>query len=142
MRKAARSILVLLMIGTFVSARQISSRPDPEHQEQDAANGRSGSVFFAHEGCVDLSRLAEASGPTPVPAMQASFSDTLEMYDIELKPENSGGMNAKTIAALVIAAAFVAYALYLFLDPGGDDVEPDNGGKDVPGPYLRAPVSR
>jgi len=141
-RHPSRTVLVLVTIGTFVSARQIGARHSEAGPVRDDQAGSVESVFHKHDGLVDLSALAGKITSMPRTAMRGAPADTLEIYEIELQPEGDKSVNVKKLAAYLIVAAFVGYALYLFLDPG-EKTNADGGGKDIPdGPYLKVPLNR
>jgi hypothetical protein len=120
--------LILLVIGTLTSAQQISAEPERENPD---------SVLLEDSGMLDLAGFASGA---EMPSY-ASGSDTLETYEIELEDTDDKGINYKVIGAVLVTAAFLGYALYLFLDPGDEEEESDGGGKPFPGAAITVPLS-
>jgi hypothetical protein len=115
MKSNLKTVLILLMTGTFVSATQVGlARPVSLEDEG------SGGTCFAETGMFDLSGLAVDSGtlmPVTYSVSAASAADTLETYEIELEDEGKKGINYKAIVGYTIAAAFVGYILYIMIVP-------------------------
>jgi hypothetical protein len=128
--------LVLMIIGTMTAAQQVAAESKGEECH---------SIFDRDTSNLDLERYASG---TEIPIRLSSSNslparaDTLETYEIELEDEGKKGINYKAIAAVAITAAFLGYALYLFLDPGDDEEEEtDGGGKPFPGAAFSIPIS-
>lgn len=117
-RGAARSVLILFVIGTFVSAQQVR-----------AAN------VFTEDKSVDLAGMtlqAPDFSPGEPGARFYASADTIETYEIEIEGKKSGNIY-KEIAMVAIIAAFATYMVVTVFFPGGEDEEEDNGGgKDLP----------
>jgi hypothetical protein len=119
MKSIVRTVLILLMVGTLVSAQQVPSE----------------TVF--ERKCTDLSLYSLAIAPQVyAPERTAEFvsfpSDTVETYDIEIE-EDKGKSLYKEIAVFVIVAAMVGYMIITLI--GSDEEQAggsDNGGKPIP----------
>lgn len=134
MRKTSRTVLILLTIGTFVSARQIPSRAAGTDTANVAGALNVESVFTAADGALDLQEMAASLQLVPDSGMRSAHADTLETYDIQLEDEQGSGINAKTIAALVVIGLFIGITIYVLIgDSDEDPVDDDGGGKPFPG---------
>lgn len=132
MGSTARTLLVLLTIGTFVSARQTAARPGGDGKADAADPAPAESVFAAADGALDLQEMASSLRLLPAAGASAARADTVETYDIQLEQAEGNGLSAKTIAGLVVIGLFVAVAVYVLI---GDDEEaqPEDGeGKPLP----------
>ena len=126
-----RKTLILLMIGTFVSASQAAfSRPAGEEAVPPAE------TCFDEPGMLDLSSMTGGAGS---PSFAAAADDTLETYEIELEDEGGKGISVKAVVGLVIAAAFVGYFLYTVLVPEDEEEEEETGGKEPPVYLISVP---
>ncbi|UCF04877.1 MAG: hypothetical protein JSV33_13280 [bacterium] len=110
----------MLVVGTFVSAQQVSSETIFEQKDTD----------------LKLHRLTIAQ-PACAPEHTVSFisfrSDTVETYDIEIE-EDKGKSLYKEIAVFVIVAAMVGYMIITLIGSDEEQTGSDNGGK--PGPLA------
>ena len=122
MAPMTKSIIVLLLIGTFVSAQQVSSEEIVDCGE--------------HE--LHLERLVGADTGFSIDTaarFSADCTDTLETFDIELEEERGGNLY-KEIAIFAIVAAMVGYMVITLLDPGDEEKDSAPDGKDIPGPFF------
>ncbi len=128
-RRYLRTTLILLMTGTFVSASQAAlSRPGSAEEEG------SGESCFTESGMLDLSEMTIGPG-----AFTPAAADTLETYEIELEDEGKKGVNYKAIVGLVIAAAFIGYAIYVLIVPDEEEEPEDIPGKEPPVALITIP---
>lgn len=132
MRRMLRSILILLLIGTFVSARQAASNPDVGAPAEGARDGAVESVFTADDSALDLRELASSIRMPSGAGMSAAHADTVETYDIQLEDEKGSAITAKTIAALVVIGLFVGIALYVLIGQDEEAPADDDNGKPLP----------
>ncbi len=128
MKPIARSILILFLIGMFVSVQQVSS------EEIVECGGREFS----------LEHLAGAGTALSIDRGECFFSygvDTLETFDIELEEKEENLYKEIAIAAIV--AVMVGYMVITLISPGEDEKEPSPNGKDIPGPFvgISVPIS-
>ena len=131
MKRYLRTAMILLVTGTFVSATQ-AALSRPALAEEEPAGG---TCFDEEPGMLDLSDMALGTGaPFAVAA-----TDTLETYEIELEDEGKKGFNYKAMVGLVIAAAFIVYALYIMLVPEEEEEPEDLPGKDPPITLITIP---
>ncbi|MDD3642445.1 MAG: hypothetical protein PHQ19_03170 [Candidatus Krumholzibacteria bacterium] len=131
MRRAAKTVMVLLTIGTFVSARQTAAGTAGKERTREDDPPVIESVFTGG-GALDLHGMVSSSLLVPESGVSASLADTVETYDIQLEEEKGSALNAKTIAALVVVGIFIGVALYVLI---GDEEEApieDDGGKPLP----------
>jgi hypothetical protein len=130
LKRYLRTALILLIVGTFVSASQSAlSRPVCPEDEGSAEN------CFAEPGMLDLSEMTVVSSVFSTVAA----ADTLETYEIELEDEGKKGVNYKAIVGLAIAAAFIGYALYIMLVPDEEEEPEDIPGKEPPVAVITIP---
>jgi len=133
MRRTVWTVLILLTIGTFVSAQQVSSEPAGDERSETESEPPCGSVFTtADAGMLDLQALASAVPPRPSAGMSYARADTVETYDIQVPSASEGRLNAKTIAALVVIGLFVGVALYVLIGSDEETTVEDDNGKPLP----------
>lgn len=122
MKPAARSILILFIIGTFVSVQQVSS------EEIIDCAGRE----------LRLEHLAGVGTALSMDRAEQFFSydaDTLETFDVELEEEKEGNLY-KEIAIAAIVVVMVGYMVITLFNPGEEEEESPSNGKDIPGPFV------
>jgi len=136
-KEFARTILILAMIGTFVSAEQVSGE----------------SVFTVKGGppleklVIQPSLFAEAgqaeSGPAAV-SFSAFAADTIETFEVEVEEDKGPGV-IKQLVIFAVLTAIAGYAVFTLLD-SDDETENDKpGGKDPPvfsAAVMRIPLTR
>lgn len=134
-RGTAKSVLVLIVIGTLVSAQQVSAESVFTPKGIDAVK-----VIEADRAVPPL----EAPGAPAAGAagFRAFATDTVETFDVEIEEEKGPGM-WKQLAVFAIITAVVAYAVIELLGSDDEPVE-DSGtnGKEPPNPpgAARAPA--
>jgi hypothetical protein len=122
MKRFLRVSLVILMAGSLVSYTQAVLAQSPVREEAGLEE-----TCFADPGMVDLSEAALGSASAAMAA-----GDTLQTYEVELEDEGDKGINWKAVVGFTIAAAFVAYALYILLVPEDEEEEVEPPGKEPP----------
>lgn len=140
MRTMIRPATAGLVICAFLAAGQARAA-GPAGRDLQEEKGRTS--CFMEDGPEYLHLPGESGTGFPglLDAAAPAMADTLETYDIELEDEGEDGINYKKIAGYVVAGAFVAYALYILLDPGDDEEEEDGGGgKDIPFSTVSVPL--
>lgn len=138
-RAMARSVLVLLVIGTLVSAQQVSAESVFTPRGIDAIR------------VIEANRTAPPLDPASAPAagaagFRAFAQDTVETFDVEIEEEKGPGMG-KQLAIFAIITAVAAYAVIALLgsddepaeDSGTNGKEPPDlpGAARVPAPFIR-----
>lgn len=132
----ARSVLVLIVIGTLVSAQQVSAESVFTPKGIDAVK------------VIEADRVAPSLDPPGAPAagavgFRAFAADTVETFDVEVEEEKGPGVG-KQLAVFAIITAVVAYAVIELL--GSDDQPAEDSGTngkeppDLPG-AARLPAS-
>ncbi len=115
MKLTLKKVLIIVALGTLVSAQQVSSEN-----------------VFEDKGDLDFDRLLLPSpnfSDSRALCFSAISSDTVEAFDIEIEEEGPGLY--KEIAVFLIVAAVVGYMVVRIIDPG-DEEEEGNGGKEPP----------
>ncbi|MBN1163091.1 MAG: hypothetical protein JXB45_00795 [Candidatus Krumholzibacteriota bacterium] len=118
MKSMGRSVLILFMIGTLVSAQQVSAH----------------TVFDRQYASPELDRLVITPpdlAPAEGPGFAALAADTLETYEIALEPEKKRNIY-KEIAAYSITVLFVGYMIVQLIGTGEEEEEEQKTGKNVP----------
>ena len=123
-------IFILLLIGLFVSAQQVSSE----------------SVFDRKSDlALSESKLgAPAFGPSHPAAFYSAAADTVEIYDIDIYEEEDRNIY-KEVAVYAIVVAAVGYFVYTLIKPDDEAAADDGGGKEppiTPSISLSFPLSR
>ncbi len=126
-RRMARTIFILAIVGTLVSAQQVSSE----------------SVFTAKDPMnfeklrVRPFTLAEA--PSPTAEVSRNFltlpGDTVETFDVEVEEEKGPG-TAKQLVIFAIITAAAAYAVIELMKPDDSERKPDSGGNGKEPPTI------
>ena len=122
-------IFILLLIGIFVSAQQVSSE-----SIFDKRNDLS--LHESKLGAPDFG-TAPPAGYTSAPA------DTVEVYDIEISEEKDRNIY-KEVAIYTLVVAAVGYLVYTLIKPEEEEVV-DEGGKEppiIPAISFSIPLSR
>ncbi len=120
-----RSALVLFVIGTLVSAHQVSAESVFTPKGFDAVKAG------------EVGRIASGESPAPAalagPAGFSAFAaDTVETFDVEIEEEKGMGMG-KQLAIFAVITAVVAYAVISLLGSDDEPVEDStNTGKEPP----------
>lgn len=113
-----RPVLILVMIGTFVSAQQVSSE-----------------TVFDREDSVELEELVVKPPefvPEESPAPSLMRGDTLQTIEIEIEEKKESNIY-KEIAMVAIVAGFVGYLVVTLFFSGDDEGDgEDGGGKELP----------
>lgn len=125
-RRLICNVAVLLLIGLFVSAQQVSSE----------------SVF---DGGKELSRRDPVLDSPDLSVRDSVYTatDTMEVYDL-LYDEDEGRNLYKEIAMFAIIAAFATYIIVTLIEPEEEEV-PEEGGKEFPimsGLSVSVPLNR
>ena len=109
-------IFILLMIGIFVSAQQVSSE----------------SIFDKRNDLsLQESKLGAPDFGTATPAgYRNAPADTVEVYDIEISEEKDRNIY-KEVAIYTLVVVAVGYLVYTLIKPENDEVV-DEGGKEPP----------
>jgi uncharacterized membrane protein YqjE len=120
-------ICILLILGMFVSAQQVSSES-----------------IFESRGYLTLDELKTDFSGAAAYENVPMYADTLEMYDIELEEEERNVY--KEIAVYVIIAAVVGYLVVTLIKPDEEEAVPEDGkeppvmsGLSVQIPFNRSP---
>lgn len=121
MKLLIRPGLILCVIGTLVSAQQVSS---------ETVFDRPSGVSL-HELTITKAELKQAT----YHSLRSMPSDTTETYDIELT-EEKGSSLFREIAVVAVVVAMVGYMVYVMLDK--DELEPVTNGGGKPGPVAQA----
>lgn len=147
MRHSVKPVLILFIIGTLVSAQQVSS--ENLFVECDDL-GLDGLELADPDFTSSLPRgmdvginMVSAPGHAGPGFFSACF-DTLETFDVELEEEKGSGFY-KELAAFIIVAAMVGYMLVTIIKPDEQDEETDPGsGKDIPKAFtgITIPLNR
>jgi hypothetical protein len=121
----AKSVLILLVIGTLVSAQQASAE----------------SVFtpkgFDSIKTCEAVPLMPASAPAPASdpgeqSFRAFGSDTVETFDVEIEEEKGPGIG-KQLAVFAIITAIVGYAVIELMNSDDEPAKPSKPpGKEIP----------
>lgn len=116
MQLTLKKVLIIVAMGTLVSAQQVSSENVFE-EKGDLAFDRLllPSPDFSDGGALHYSALP---------------SDTVEAFDIEIEEEGPGLY--KEIAVFLIVAAVVGYMVVKIINPGDEEEKEENGGKEPP----------
>lgn len=117
MRKLCRSLIVLFVMGTLVSAQQVSAEN-----------------VFDTKGDLELEKMAfEIEGSTGESGLfpASARSDTLETYEVELE-EDSEASVYRQIAVAAVVAAFVGYILIQYLKPDEEEEASKSNIKEIP----------
>lgn len=136
-RKAARAILILAVVGTLVSAEQVSS--ESVFTSKDAAG-------FERFGAarLTLARTALPAGELADLTYQALAGDTVETFDVDLEEEKGPGITKQLVIFAIVTAA-VGYAVIVLLN-SDDEKETTPSGKEPPtamrGAFICLPFSR
>jgi len=112
-----RTILILIVTGTFISSQQVFSQ-----------------TVFQEEGMIDLGEIALTNEMVPertASLFAAASGDSIEVMEIELEEEKESNIY-KEIAVVVIVTAFVGYIVSTVFFPEEEETEEDTGGKDFP----------
>ncbi|MCX5752534.1 MAG: hypothetical protein NTW97_02675 [Candidatus Krumholzibacteria bacterium] len=142
----ARSVLILIVIGTLVSAQQASAENVFTPKGFDSIKVRASGPPMPAGG-----PLMAAGGPAPAPgsgalSLRSFAADTVETFDVEIEEEKGPGVG-KQLAVFAVITAIVAYAVIVLMQ---SDDEPEKTtklpGKD-PNPLptsasLIAPITR
>ncbi len=124
-RAMAKSVLVLIVIGTLVSAQQVSAESVFTPRGIDAVK------------VVEVNRAAPSLDPPGTPAaggagFRAYGVDTVETFDVEIEEEKGPGM-WKQLAIFGVITAVVGYAVFELLGSDDEPVEDSGtGGKEPP----------
>jgi hypothetical protein len=130
----AKSVLVLIVIGTLVSAQQASA------ESVFTPKG-----FDSIKTCAAVP-LTPANSPAPAPgpgalSFRAFASDTVETFDVEIEEEKGPGIG-KQLAVFAIITAIVAYAVIVLMQSDDEPAEPSKPpGKEIPTSSSVAGVS-
>jgi hypothetical protein len=123
-RGIARSILILGIIGTLVSAQQAAA------ESIFTATGAGGIEKLALRP-LDLTNDAQSAAGAWTMDYLSTEDDTLETFDVEVEEEKGPGV-IKQLVVFGIITAVVAYSVIVLM--GSDDSEPEEKlpGKTVP----------
>jgi hypothetical protein len=99
----ARSVLILIVIGTLVSAEQASA------ESVFTPTGFSSIKACAAGAHMPASASAPASGPCAL-SFRSLAGDTVETFDVEIEEEKGPGIG-KQLAVFAIITALVGYAV-------------------------------
>ena len=136
-KPAAKCVLVLLLIGTLVSAQQASAESvfTPKGIEAAGAGGT------PRVGTMAAPTLAFGGSLSDYRALAA---DTVETFDVEIEEQKGSGVGKQLVIFAVITAA-VAYAVIVLMQSDDEETTEASGstGKDGPAPpsAARIPVS-
>lgn len=110
-------IFILLLIGLFVSAQQVSSESVfDERSDLSLRESKLGAPDF---------------GSSPLEGFTSALADTVEVYDIEISEEKDRNIY-KEVAVYVIVVAAVGYFVYTLIKPEDAETMDDAGGKEPP----------
>jgi hypothetical protein len=133
-KSIAKSVLILLVIGTLVSAQQASADSVFTPKGFDSIEARAAGP------------LVPAGAPAPLSApgalsLRSFAADTVETFDVEIEEEKGSGIG-KQLAVFAIITAIVGYAVIVLMQSDDEPVEPSKpGGKEIPTSSLVAPAS-
>lgn len=130
----AKSVLVLFVIGTLVSAQQASAESVFTPKGIDAVSSRT----------VVVGMPVSVSGPSPSAGgigFRSFPADTVETFDVEIEEETGPGIG-KQLAVFAIITALVGYAV-ISLMASDDEPAPTSkpGGKEPPSFPTAARIS-
>ncbi len=121
----AKSVLILLVIGTFVSAQQASAESVFTPKGFDLISARAAGQLSP----------AGASAPIAAPAalgFRSFATDTVETIEIEIEEEKGPGV-IKQLAVFAIITAIVGYAVIVLMQTDDEPPEPSKpAGKEIP----------
>ena len=137
-KHVARAALIGTLIGTLVSAQQVSS--------ESVFNGKD-SVDFAGLRVKPLILASTVSFEEGVASLdyRALRGDTVETFDVEIEEEKGPGI-AKQLVIFAVITAAVGYAVIVLMK--SDDTEKKSGppGKEPPsfarGAFISVPLPR
>lgn len=146
MKQTIKPVLILFVIGTLVSAQQVSSRSlFMECDDLDLERLALTPPDFKYPGA---GKVESSFGVFPIsgnagPVLFSARADTVETFDIELEEEKGTGFY-KELAAFIIVAAMVGYMLVTIIKPDEEEETDTGNGKDIPGPFagFSVPISR
>ena len=121
----ARSIIVLGVVGTLVSAQQV--RADSVFTE----SGRGGAGKLALLPLV-LTNAASVAGRASALDFNALRADTVETVGIEVEEEKGPG-TGRQLAVFAIVAAAVGYAVIVLMKGDDESAKTSKPGKPAPG---------
>jgi hypothetical protein len=126
-KAAAKNVLVLIVIGSLVSAQQASAE----------------SVFtpkgFDSIKVSPVGRSMPAGGPASAPvsgamSLRSFAADTVETFDVEIEEEKGPGIG-RQLAVFAIITAIVGYAVITLMASDDEPAEPSKPPGKEPPPF-------
>jgi hypothetical protein len=123
-RGTARSILILTIVGTLVSAQQASAESVFTERKAETIEALAVHPILPAE----FSSPAAGSCALSLSALRA---DTIETFDVQVDEEKGPGIG-KELAVFAIITAVVGYAVIELMKPENEPVKPQKPGKPIP----------
>lgn len=133
-KATAKGVLVMIIIGTLVSAQQASA------ESVFTRKGIEAIEVCAASGDMPAAAAALASGPSAL-SFRAFSSDTVETFDVEIEEEKGPGIGRQLVVFAIITA-IVGYAVIALMQSDDEPEEPSKPpGKEIPTFSVAAGVS-
>jgi hypothetical protein len=124
-KATAKSVLIMFVIGTLVSAQQASA------ESVFTPKGFDSIEAYAVSRPMPPSLPAPASGPGAL-GMRSFSADTVETFDVQIEEDKGPGMG-KQLAVFAIITAIVGYAVIELMATDDEPATPKKPpGKEVP----------
>ena len=124
-KATAKSVLVLIVIGTLVSAQQASAESVFTPKGFDSIKVRAAGLLMP------ASASAPVSGPSAL-SLRSFAADTVETFDVEIEEEKGPGIG-RQLAVFAIITAIVGYAVIELMASDDEPAEPSKPpGKEPP----------
>ena len=134
MQGMARSVLILTLVGTFVSSQQASAESVFTGRNSGSIEGLAGRPILL----TGVSSPATAARTLTFSALRA---DTVETFDVQVDEEKGAGIG-KQLAVFAIITAIVGYAVIeLMKSDSGKSTESNTSGKPTPGVAASARIT-
>jgi hypothetical protein len=126
-KEAAKNVLVLIVIGSLVSAQQASAESVFTPKGFDSIKVRAAGLLMP------ASASAPASGPSEL-SLRSFAADTVETFDVEIEEEKGPGIG-KQLAVFAIITAIVGYAVIVLMASDDEPAEPSKPPGKEPPPF-------
>jgi len=123
-RGIARSVLILTIVGTFVSAQQASA-------ESVFTGRRAGSIEALAARPILPTEVSSPAAGVCALSFSALRADTIETFDVQVDEEKGPGIG-KQLAVFAIITAIVGYAVIELMKPDNEPVKTQKPGKPIP----------
>jgi len=134
MHRIARSVLILTIVGTLVSAQQASA--------QSVFTGRgAGKTEVLVSRPIALTGVSVPTAGVCALSFSSPKADTVETFDVQVDEEKGAGIG-KQLAVFAIITAIVGYAVIeLMKSDSGKSTESNTSGKPTPGVAASARIT-